>query len=88
MISQNRENELKILALQQELKNKTIEYQNSQKYLNDVQNDRKEKIKQYEQDIEAAKSEWQRELMENNDKSEKRLKGVTSSKLIIKNIFK
>jgi len=72
LISQNRENKLKledefakeklsydskILALQQELKTKTIDYQNLQKYLNDVQNDREEEIKQYEQEIEAFKND-------------------------------
>ncbi len=46
-----------LAGLQQELLAKTNDYQNLQKYLNDVQNDREEEIKQYELEIEAYKAD-------------------------------
>jgi hypothetical protein len=72
LTDQNRENKLKLEAefakeklaydtklagLQQELRAKTNDYQNLQKYLNDVQNDREEEIKQYELEIETYKAD-------------------------------
>ncbi len=72
LTDQNRENKFKLEAefakeklacdnklagLQQELRAKINDYQNLQKYLNDVQNDRKEVIKQYELEIETYKAD-------------------------------
>ena len=47
----------KLEEMSQELTTKTNDFQNLQKYLNDVQNDREEEIKQYDTEVETLKAE-------------------------------
>jgi chromosome segregation protein len=70
--------ENKIREMRQVLEDKTKDFQNLEKYLNDVQRDREEEIKQYEADmenmrteLEAVKKMLHEEQTERQDKTEK-----------------
>ena len=70
--------ENKIREMRQVLEDKTKDFQNLEKYLNDVQRDREEEIKQYEADMENMRSELEavkkmlhEEQTERQDKTEK-----------------